>query len=89
MTKEINMLRVALGAAREKLELYRADRGDIHPGGVEYARLMRMIAQAMEASARFASEIDHAYVQDVMYRNTCALCGHPRRAHPQGENHAA
>ncbi len=47
MTKQVYALRTALGYAREKLELYRAQHSGVYVGGIEYTALMRMIDEAL------------------------------------------
>jgi len=47
--ERINKLRTALGYAREKLALYRAEHDGSYVGGIEYAALLRLIDEALNA----------------------------------------
>lgn len=49
MTKQIDALRTALGYAREKLELYRAQHNGEYVGGIEYTALIRTLVYARPA----------------------------------------
>lgn len=48
--KKITSLTIALTAAREKLVLYRSERGGEYTGGMEYSELMRLIDKALSRS---------------------------------------